>query len=638
MKRRGFLLAMALLILPIAALMIFSVSRLVLTEAGMSSQAQKKMRAFYVCQAGMAAAYHAFGANNYNAVTHDTDGSSIIPSGDPKLLDPYNEPFLSRQADGWFHWQWNPGDPPASSFTQSGQGEEYRFQIYFPDPGHWRIVCEGRVGAVVSRQEQWGQLRSAYEFVDFDNGDTSDFNMAEVHQVIGPIHSNGNMYLRPWTTGGFSLGPLVLVHPVTPAQLNIQSNSVTSAGKIIRYEDAWQRQDPGGTVSITKGSSAGPLVIMEGRDQGAVGAGNAYDSDHPQWKDPTSGAIPKWGGTVADGQLGVKKLSVPLRDALLPGGYYDRKSSTPPNIKIVPSDADNAWMHSKTFYNQAEDRQVTVKEIDVAAMQAAGAYPANGIIYSTAPLRIVNAAKLPAPITISSDQTIYTKSDFNMDNPDGTGIGQKVSASLVTSDRVYNLTSSFDDTESYTFRNPVLDPPAEASDAARYAGDPDNVVEVNAAIVDGQPTTNVRAWDNTPGNPYRVAGTYVNPLTGEDTGAKAVTTQSILGITAPLKIAYPNSMGYLENLQACRVVQNGSIVHLRTAKMAQYDNSDADPTSPTYDPTVMPWLTKSYYIPPYVDPSSGLITRKQIHDPMLVTSPPPLTPFTSRKLLWRVLN
>ncbi len=637
MKKRGFLLAMALLVLPIAALMIFSVSRLVLTESGMSMQAQRKMRAFYVAQAGLAAAYHGFGANNYNAVTHEPDGSTNVPAGDPKLYNPYNLPFLTRAADGWYTWAWNPGDPVANSFTGSGQAEGYRFQVYFPDPGHWRIVCEGRVGAMVSRQEQWGELRSAYEYVDFDNGDTSDFNMAENHLVEGPVHANGNMYLRPWSTLGFKILTTTIVEPVTPAQLNMKSSSITAAGKIIRYEDAWGRQDPGGTVSISRGSAAGPLVIMEGRDQGAVGAGNAYDSDHPLWKDTSSGAIPKWGGTVSDGQLGVKKRAVPLRDSLLPGGYYDQKSALPGNLKITPGDADTAWMHTKTFYNQAEDRQVTVKEIDIAAMNAAGVFPSNGLIYSTAPLRIVNGAKLPGPITISSDQTIYTKSDFNMVDPDGSGVDQKLSAALVTSDRVYNLTDSFNDADSFTF-HPATSPPAKAVDPPRYATDKPNVVEINAAVVDGQPTTNVRAWANDAANPYFVPSTYVNPLNGEDTGAKAVATTSILGLTVPVKIAYPNSMGYLENLQQCQVVQHGSVVHLRTGKMARYDNADADPTNASYDPLVSPWLTKSYYIPPYADPSLGLITRQQIHDPRLVTQPPPFVPFTSRKLLWRVLN
>lgn len=632
--RRGFLLAMALMVLPVATLMIFSVSRLVLTESGMSVQAQKKMRAFYVTQAGLAAACHGFAANNYNAVTHEPDGTTAVTAGDPRLYVPYNVPFLTRQADGWYAWSWSPGDPVADSFTQSGTPEGYRFQVYFPDPGHWRIVCEGHVGSMLSRQEQWGELISAYEYVDFDNGDTSDFNMAENHLVEGKVHSNGNMYLRPWSTLGFSLGPLVIVRPVTPAQLNMKADSITAAGKIIRYEDAWGRADPGGTVSIAQGSSTGPLVIMEGRDQGAVGAGNAWDSDHPAWKDPTGGAIAKWGGTVADGQLGVKKRSVPLREALLPGGFYDQKA----NLRITPTSADTPWMTTRSFYNQAEEREVTVKEIDIAAMSAAGAYPVNGMIYSTAPLRIVNGAKLPGPITISSDQTIYTKSDFNMIDPDGSGVDQKVSASLVTSDRIYNLTDSFDDAHSYTFDNPVLSPPAEATDPSRHPGDPPNVVEINAAVVDGQPTTNVRAWADDPSNPFYVPGTYVNPLNGENTGAKAVATQMIGPIPAPLKIAYPNSMGYLENLQSCQVIQRGSIVHLRNAKMAKFDNSDADPASPTYDPLVMPWIAKSSYIPPYADPSSGLITRQQIHDPKLVTQPPPFAPFTSRKLLWRVLN
>lgn len=634
MRRRGFLLAMSLLVLPVAAMMIFSVSRLVLTESGMSMAAQKKMRAFYVCQAGLATAYHGFAANNFNSVTHDPDGTTPVAAGDSRRFLNYNIPFAVDQPDGWLAWEWNPGDPVADSFTQSGVSEGYRFQVYFPDPGHWRIVCEGRVGAVLSRQEQWGELKSTYEYINFDNGDTSDFNMAENHLVRGPVHSNGNMYLRPWSTLGFSIGPLVLVKPVTPAQLALQTNSLTSAGKIIRYEDAWGRADPGGTVSISQGSEAGPMVIMEGRDQGAVGAGNAYDSDHPNWKDPASGAIPKWGGTVADSQLGVKKRSVPLREALLPGGFYDQKA----NLHIHASDGDNAWMTTKTFYNQGEERQVTVKEIDIAAMAAAGVYPSNGMIYADTPIRIVNGAKLPGPITISSSSTIYTKSDFNMEYPDASGVDQKVSAALVTTDRVYNLTDSFDDADSFTFRNPILNPPPLATDPPRHAGDHPNVVEVNAAVVDGKPTLNVRAWADDPANPFHVPGTYTNPLTGEDTGAKAVATQMLGPIQAPLKIAYPNSMEYLENMQSCQVVQCGSIVHMRTAKMAQYDNSDADPTSPTYDPLVTPWMVKSYYLPPAEDPSKGLMARQQIHDPMLVTSPPPFAPFTSRKLLWRVLN
>jgi len=621
MSKKAFLLATMLTMIPVALILMFTLSATLISQSGMTMLAMRKNKSFYLGQAGLATAFQVFGLNNNSGHTHESDGVTISTD----VLQPYGTTDLTLD-NGWYRWQWNPGDPPSRSYTRSGRAETYRFKVWLPTPTSWKIQCEATVDNVVSLQEIGGNLTLIYDYMVFDNGDTSDFSRAEQHAVTGKIHANGNLYLRPWSTEGFYIDiPILGIHrkileKVDPANLDIDATEISSAKRIVRFQDNLGNPDPGGNIHISNSALGLGPTLMEGKDQGANGQGNAFDSYHPNWR---STAVSKYQGTVTDSELGAKKQNMPQRGALEPNGYYDQRAGL-----HIDSGYSAAGVSEKTFYNQSENREVTVKELDIAAMKAANTLPANGIIYSEVPVRLVNAQVLPGKLTVASQATIYTKGDFNKDNPDGTGPGQHQAASLLTSDRIYPLTSSFSDSQSYHYPDPgtVIGPgPPEAHDPPLYPGDDPDVLELNAARMDGVPSADERAWVNEPGNPYFVPGEFTHPLTGHKMGVKEISNSA--DPTHPgMKVAYPDGDDLLENLQQVTMKFRGTISHTRTAKMAKFDNSDAN------TPGITPWVVKSSYIPPK--------KRSFEQDPLLAspTNGPPLQPRAARKLFWHEIR
>lgn len=634
--RQGYVLATALILIPLSVVLIFSLVQLVISGAGFAKQQQSRAKAFYLAESGLNVAFHVFGANNYTGHTHEPDGTETDPA-DPGFLRNAGVPDLALDSDGWYRWEWNPGDDPAASFTMSGRAESYRFQVLFPDsepPGHFRIVCEATVAGRLAVHQLEGSVDNAFNYVIFDNGDLADFTRSTTESTTGKIHANGDLFLRPYKTDGLDAIVRVIFDDTDP-NLNIYTDEMTVGGNIVRHEDIWGMPDTGGTVTITN-TGSGASHVVEGTAQGATGQGNAYDSYHPDWTDTGSnGAIDRWDGAVADRTLGAKQQSAPVDKAFKPGGYYDQNASV-----TIDSSTSAPWISETSFYNEAEERLVTVKEVDLQAMAAAGAWPSNGLVYSSVPVRLVNGHDLAGPFTLASQSTVYVKGDFNKQFPDSAtraaGTPVQEPAAILTSDRVYRLTSSFEDKSGPDYpslASLVLGSGfPEATDDPLYPEDDANLLEVNAAIMDGTPTTDVRAWVDDPDNSHYESGIGLTvPLLGYlDLQVKQIDSDP-----AYLKVAYPQSEDFLENLQKVRLRTKGAFMHLRVADMANFDNSDAD-----HDTT--PWVVKSAYIPPDDQIEVGGTTEQgviNVYDPSLAAAPgapsaAPFAPRVARKLRW----
>ncbi|MEW6279002.1 MAG: PilX N-terminal domain-containing pilus assembly protein [Candidatus Eremiobacterota bacterium] len=574
--RRGMVLGLVLLLMPIAFLMMVTLGKLTITETRFALVEQSRMQAFFLAESGLNTAYHAFGNSNYSRTTHQGDGTTPVTDWNQLTV---SAPGVSYDAaTGWYEWSWNPGDPVSDSMTGTPVPQSFRFQVYFPQgtpDGTWRLVSQSTYGVWKTSHTITGRREPAFLYAIFDAEDLSEFVRGPNQTVTGKVHANGDLYFRP-----------------SGSTLTLYSETVTSAGKMIRFKDAWDRPDQGGTVRIAKGGPSGSLVTMEGASQGWSGQGNAYDSYHPDWTKTTSqGALSKWGGVVRDASLGGTVKNPPQVQSLEPGGYYDQNAGL-----RIGSNFTASWCSDKTFTNRAEDRQVTVKEIDVAAMTAAGAFPANGLVYADCSVRLVNAEKLPAGMTLVANGTLYTRGDFNMVYPDQGSYqaksSQKKPAALITRDRIYHLSKNFNDATSGNSSIPT------ASDPSKYSGDPTNLVEINGALVDGAPTVDERNYVKTvDGQP----NPYYNP-------------NYISGQTC-----WANSDDFLENFGSTRTVKKcGSVVHLQNATMANVQNSNLTPG-------VTPWVIRTHYNPPYRDYS---------YDPLLKTNPPPFTPVVSERLLW----
>ncbi|MFA5508125.1 MAG: hypothetical protein WC423_22065, partial [Vulcanimicrobiota bacterium] len=156
-----------------------------------------------------------------------------------------------------------------------------------------------------------------------------------------------------------------------------------------------------------------------------------------------------------------------------------------------------------------------------------------------------------------------------------------------------------------------------ASDPPLHSMDENNALEVNGALVDGVPPSTSRAWIEDEDNPFYVEGTGVM---GMDMPVKQVDFSGLI-----IKMAYPQSEAFLENLLDVRLVGEGSVGHLRIAEMAEYDNSNAVGY-------VTPWLVFCSYVTPAQNYGDSIPGRTLHHDSRL--SHLEHSPMVARRVRW----
>lgn len=565
---RGFALPLVLAVIPIIAMLALITLSTTTRDLNFAVNDANSKRAFYIAEAGLAEGLNEFSATNYGKVTHESDGSIVDQS---KRLEA-SLPNLSRDGEGWYAWEWKNGDGHRS-FTGSGIYEKYRFRVYYINAKQWVLESEGTFGKVTRKLMVSGTTEPIFLYALFSDGNMSEFVRGQDQNITGWVHANGDLFFRPSGT-----------------TLTIDSDRVTASGKIVRYEDAWGRPDEGGTVRFRL--SNGSVVLMEGRSQGRSGQGSAYDSYNSAWLNSGQGALSRYQGIVKDGSLGGSYVSPPAIESMHEGGYFQQQAG----LQITPS-STGTGISTKTFYNQAEERYETVKELD---MQQLG-YPSNGLIYSDTPIRLVNAGKLKAPLMIVSNSNIYTIGDVNKEyatQEDYANQQQtRLPLALMSTSRIYHLSGAWDDGKS---QSPTKTQ-QQASDPSLYSGDPANVVEVNAALVDGSILVDEINYVKEYGgetNPY-YTGTYTSGVN-----------------------AWANSDDYLEKWgSGVTMKKRGSIIHLENARMAKFDNSNAGPG-------ITAWVRRSHYDPPKRDYSYD----EMFGDP---TSHPPFTPLVSSRAFWK---
>lgn len=636
-KNQGMILAVILLFIPVALILVVTIFSSITTGSGFAMQSHHKAKAFYLSESGLNIAYRMLQAENFATDTHQPDGTPRAAS-DPELMsDITGNLNLTRDAQGWYSWKWEAGDPVADSYTRSGREEEFRFKVTRPTLDTFVIECEGIVGRLVETQKLEGEITPMLNYVVFDNGDLSDFTKSYDYTLSGDIHANGDLYLRPYETDGLEasgfflslLGFKDVFKKTRNPKAILEVNSISAGGQIFRHKDPWGNPDDGGSVSI-ENVATGKRSIMQGHAQGWSGPGRAFDSLHPDWDAPLSnpaGSLSRWDAAVVDRTLGGKTKAAPVKESFETGGYYHTRAA----VK-VDSSSSQSWLTDVAFYNESEGRVIRAKQLDVAAMSSAGAWPSNGLIHAETPVRIVNGAELPGALTIASSSTVYIKGDFNKKFPNAparaAGVPQHKPVAIMTTDRLYKLSSSFKDTAgpNHPTVMSMLKDPRFASDAPSYAGDDNNVLEVNGAFIDGRPATDARSWIDEPDNPYYVSKNGVKVM-GKKYRRKV---KQVKTSSAYLKVSYAQAEGLLENLQKVRITGTGATGHLRMSEMAKYDNSDASDT-------VTPWIEHTAYVPPR-QTIGGQPGMSFEYDPNLVAkggmSGAPFAPNLGRRMRW----
>lgn len=581
-NERGSVLLVSLLMLTVFTLLGGTFLMLSNTEGKIATNQEKGAQALYVAESGAHAAYREFAASNFRGRTHNADGSiatggllqaSLFAGTDLVRDDATNNGLADERNDGWYVWEWNPGDA-GTSLTGSGLPESFRFALRplsaAVDEDEYIISVIGTVGTFRRQLQVQGFTEPAFSYALFSDGDLSEFVRGQDQEVYGKVHANGDLYLRPSGT-----------------TLTIDAASVTATGSMIRTTDAWGRDQYSGNTVIIKDQAGNDVEMVGGAP------GTAMDSQHADWanddpSDGVDGALELWGGVVRDGALGATSVDPPPIETLQPNGFYDQRAT----LKIRAGDTQfdaggndvSAWVADavveKTFYNKALEQDVTVQELDVGKLVASGNWPANGLIYSEVPLRLVNADQLADDLTIVANHSVYTKGNFNSVN--------KRAAAIVSSGRIWHLSDAWSD-------DPLL---THGNKSGRQAAN--GTTTINAAMVDGTPTVHEANYADLDGD-----GVPDDPAAGD---------------------AWANNDQMLESWGGSRtLMKRGSIVHMQFADMAD------DVWNSSIQSGEIAWSKHSEYSPPH---------RDYGYDPSFagMSGQPPFAPLVSKLFLWQEIT
>ncbi len=570
-SERGFALVLVLVIIMSLSVLGIGVMTSVSMNTSLSRNYEVTTQALNMAEIGAKIAYREFINTGFLQTTHDTTSTHSPCSSAtrmPTTLQNYvivggNSP---KDSTGWYQWTWDSTkgyDPLWDTDIPHG----FRFRVYYVTGFAFVIESEGWYGTIHRRTRAKGEIETMFQFSYFASRDLGEFTRGASQEIRGKVHANGNMYVRP-----------------DGADLKVNTSSFSATGFVIRSRDAWGRPDASGRCLITKNAqNSGIWVEMQpGAPRGSEGI--AFDSYHANWNDKTVGAKALWGGVVRDK---VPFKSPPPIQGLDPGGYYDTNAV----LHITSTThASKAWATLVTFWNYNEQRNVTVENINVRAMIAAGDWPANGLVYCNVPVRLSNADTLASKLMLASNRTIYTMGDFNTKAKKG--------ASLMTKQRIYHLSGVWSDAFSTTSKT-------------RAAA----TTTINAALVDGAPTVDEYNWVDRNGDhrydqnnvliyddwDHKTAATFNNPVNPSDPWA--------------------NCDDLLESWSGKTLTKLGSTVHLNGGIMADnLDNSGI-----TADQIA--WVRKLGYAAP---------TRVYMYDPDLATAAgqPPFTPLIGHINSW----
>jgi len=268
--------------------------------------------------------------------------------------------------------------------------------------------------------------------------------------LIGRVHSNGNLYIQANNT------------------LRMDSY-VTASGTIIHG-----RKGPGGVGSgdVFIKNASGDTVAMK-QD------GNWIDGTHDDWYDSS---LVLWEGRVRDSAHGQSELNVPLTQSAFgdphklieraednPDSYEDNAKNTLKFIDrtaYVRADTSQPWVDvtsdmislgviefdDDAFTDQREGHDVDVMEFDVQKAYDEGYLDPNKknvVFYSDEngdypAVRVRNASELGGPLTIASENPVYTLGDFN-------SVSKKPASILA--DAVTFLSGAWDDSKSSGSKN-----------------------------------------------------------------------------------------------------------------------------------------------------------------------------------------
>lgn len=592
-SQKGSALVIVLLIMMTLTVLGIGVIISTSTNVSLSKNYENAIQALNMSEIGVKVAYREFINSGFLKTTH-VDGTKSrdfqlfragagVMAGDSLLTTGLANYTVDEY--GNFMWEWDSSkgyDPLWDTDTPHG----FKFHIYYVTNNAFVIEAEGWYGTIHRRTRAKGEIETMFQFSYFASRDLGEFTRGASQEIKGKVHANGNMYIRP-----------------TGSTLNVNTNSFTATGIIIRSRDAWGRPDEGlpGRCFITKDAEGGTFVEMEsGSPPGSEGI--AYDSNNTLWSDKDLGARKKWGGVVRDK---VPYKSPPPIQGLNPGEYYDQLAQN--GGLVIDSNshtAHPAWCtRVTTFYNYNERRIQTLWDINIGNLNSSGNWPSNNLIYCNVPVRLSNAETLNAKLMVASCRNVYTKGDFNTVNKKG--------ASIMTMHRIYHISNNWNDIIYIS----------TTTTGGRTAAE----TRINAALVDGAPTVDEYNWCDRDGdNHYDINnGVIYSPESPKTAAGWHDAPAPVYGSKTNDRDPWANCDDLLENWSGITLTKFGSVVHLCSTTDLMAANLD---NSGIQDDQIA-WVRMTGYRPP---------TRVYMYDPDLATpaGQPPFTPLIGHISSW----
>jgi len=266
--------------------------------------------------------------------------------------------------------------------------------------------------AIVLEQRFEVALIPIFQFAVFYEDDL-EIAPGPAMNLKGRVHSNSDIYVQ--------------------ADNRLQIESYFTA-----HGDINHGRKPGSGMATSNGDI--DIMAPDGNYYSMRDGADWLESSDAHWYDTASA---RWRGRVQDAAFGQEKLGLPLQSSSdsahkiiepAAGGNtdsYENKAA----FKIIDGQAlslvGGVWtdvtspllasgaLVQTTFHDKREGADVTVYDVNMSIFKSSGYLPANGIIYVSDQrsglrgTRLTNASDIGRPLTIASENPVYTKGDVN---------------------------------------------------------------------------------------------------------------------------------------------------------------------------------------------------------------------------------
>lgn len=340
-----------------------------------------------------------------------------------------------------------------------------------------------------------------FQFAVFYDNDL-EVNPGPNMTVRGRVHSNSNIFLNSGATLTVDSNYL---HAVNGIYRHRKDDPSVSAGTVkVRtwVDNPFDPLEPSTFFNMYSGSQMAGMGLgwgaLDSDFAGYDADGNGSFQEAGDWMPWGPGAVDWWGPdsgyggtvgqTVMDSAHDVQTAAVPLLDSIAmfeptTGGSWSWNAGTGEYIQVAPGTGthDKGYYHEqaglailtksngtvkaygaggapvtlpsgiatvKSIYDKRQGGYVSVTEINMAALNSSGLFPANGLLYagkinagtgtSCGGVKLVNGSQLAGKLTVVSDNPVYVQGNYNTTSKKG---------AAVLCDAINLLSNSWNDTK-----------------------------------------------------------------------------------------------------------------------------------------------------------------------------------------------